>query len=396
MKWVLAVSFGELTLKGDNRRSFEDRAVHKILQSVKGYTIDRYYKDQGKVYLEADLNDFPELIAKIKKVFGIVYISPCLRADKDVDSIKEAVIEFVRNLGIQEPSTFKLQSKRSDKSFTPKSPELNPMLGGVVLKNFGDVLKVDVHHPDYTIYVDIKRYVYIYSEKIKAWGGLPIGSSGRGLLLLSGGIDSPVAGFLMGRRGVEIAGLHFHSYPFTSDRGFEKVQRLAQKLSFYLGNITLYSINLLPIQREINKKCRERYMTILSRRFMMKIGERICKSKEYQMMITGESLGQVASQTIQGISVVNEAVELPILRPLVGMDKVEIIDWSRQIDTYDISIEPFEDCCTVFLPKRPVTKPRLQEVLANEGNLEVEELIESALEEMEIYKISEDSVRKLN
>lgn len=288
-----------------------------------------------------------------------------------------------------------MQVKRSDKGFTPKSPVLNPLLGGALLKAYDGILSVDVHNPDYTIFVDIKRYVYIYSEKIKGWGGLPIGSSGRGLLLLSGGIDSPVAGFLMGRRGVEIAGLHFHSYPFTSDRGFEKVQRLAQQLSFYLGNITLYSINLLPIQREINKKCRERYMTILSRRFMMKIGERICQSKEYNMMVTGESLGQVASQTIQGITVVEAAVHTPILRPLVGMDKNEIIEWARDINTYDISIEPFEDCCTVFLPKRPVTKPRIYDIESNEALLDADSLIEEALENMEVYRITEEEITKL-
>ena len=395
MDWVLSVSFGELTLKGDNRKNFEDRAIQKILQSIKEYPIEGYYKDQGKVYIEANREDFPLLIEKIKKVFGIVYISPCLRTEKNLEDIEAGVSEFVEGLEINEKSTFKMQVKRSDKGFTPKSPELNPRLGGVVLRKYGGLLSVDVHDPDYPIFVDIKRYVYIYTEKIKGWGGLPIGSSGRGLLLLSGGIDSPVAGFLMGRRGVEIAGLHFHSYPFTSDRGFEKVQRLAQKLSFYLGNITLYSINLLPIQREINKKCRERYMTILSRRFMMKIGERICRSKEYDMMVTGESLGQVASQTIQGITVVNAAVDTPILRPLVGMDKNEIIDWSREIDTYDISIEPFEDCCTVFLPKRPVTKPRLNDVESNESLLDAEELIEEAIDNMEVYRITEDQIIKL-
>lgn len=395
MDWVLSVSFGELTLKGDNRKNFEDRAIQKVLQSIKEYPIQGYYKDQGKVYIEAEKDEFPNLIEKIKKVFGIVYISPCLRTEKSVEDMEKGVLDFAKELEIHDNTSFKMQVKRSDKGFTPKSPVLNPHLGGILLKAYNGKLSVDVHNPDYTLFVDIKRYVYIYTEKIKAWGGLPIGSSGRGLLLLSGGIDSPVAGFLMGRRGVEIAGLHFHSYPFTSDRGFEKVQRLAQKLSFYLGNITLYSINLLPIQREINKKCRERYMTILSRRFMMEIGERICKSKEYQMMVTGESLGQVASQTIQGITVVEAAVETPILRPLVGMDKNEIIDWARDIDTYDISVEPFEDCCTVFLPKRPATKPRIKDIEENEALLDADLLIEEALENLEVYRISEQEIKKL-
>ena len=395
MDWVLAVSFGELTLKGDNRKIFEDRASQKVLKSIEQFKIDGSYKDQGKFYIEADKEYFPLMIEEIKKVFGIVYISPCLRVGKDLEEIKQASLEFIKSLNIKSPSTFKVEAKRSDKGFFPKSPELNQILGGTLLKNYGDLLRVNVHEPDYRIHVDIKRYVYFYTDRIKGWGGLPIGSSGRGLLLLSGGIDSPVAGFLMGRRGVEIAGLHFHSYPFTSDRGFDKVQRLAQKLCFYVDKMTLYSINLLPIQREINKNCKERFMTILSRRFMMRIGEEISKKQEYQTMITGESLGQVASQTIQGISVINASVTMPILRPLVGMDKNEIIEWSRKIDTYETSIEPFEDCCTVFLPKRPITKPRLSDVLNEEAKLDIDMLVENALRDVEVYQVTEEGTKEL-
>lgn len=237
------------------------------------------------------------------------------------------------------------------------------------------------------IFVDIKRNVYIFKDRIKGWGGLPIGSSGRGLLLLSGGIDSPVAGFLMAKRGVEVSALHFHSYPFTSERAFEKVKNLCHQLAYYTGSITIFSINLLPIQREINEKCREREMTIIGRRFMTKIGEFLSKKYEFDALITGESLGQVASQTMNGISVVDHSVEMPILRPLIAMDKVEIIDIAREIGTYETSILPFEDCCTVFLPKRPVTKPRLCDIEKSEQNLDVNRLIEDAIESMEIYKI---------
>ncbi|QQK07438.1 tRNA uracil 4-sulfurtransferase ThiI [Miniphocaeibacter halophilus] len=389
MNWYISVSFGELTLKGNNRKVFEDRAVKKVLNSIKEFNVEKHYKEQGKLYVKANKDDFPEMIKSIKKVFGIIYISPCLKVEKDIEEMEKGIVEFVKEKNITEKSTFKVEVNRVDKSFKLKSPELNPKLGGAVLKQFGDLLKVDVHNPDFKIYVDVKQNVYIYSDRTKGWGGLPIGSSGRGLLLLSGGIDSPVAGFLLAKRGVEISALHFHSYPFTSDRSVEKVKDLAKLLSYYTGKITMYSINLLPIQKEINEKCREREMTILSRRFMMRIGEKLSQKYEYDALITGESLGQVASQTIQGVSVINQAVEMPILRPLIAMDKTEIIEISREIGTYETSILPFEDCCTVFLPRRPVTKPRLRDIQASEKNLDVDKLVDEAIENMEIFKIEE-------
>lgn len=387
MNWYISVSFGELTLKGNNRKIFEDRAVKKVLRSIKDFQIEEHYKEQGKLYIKADKEDFPEMIDSIKKVFGIAYISPCIKVEKNIDDMEESIVEFIKEKNITENMTFKVEVNRVDKSFKYKSPELNPRLGGAILKNFGNVLSVDVHNPDFKVYIDIKRNVYIFSDRTKGWGGLPIGSSGRGLLLLSGGIDSPVAGFLLAKRGVEISALHFHSYPFTSDRGLEKVKDLARQLSYYTGKITMYSINLLPIQKEINEKCREREMTILSRRFMMRIGEELSKKYEYDALITGESLGQVASQTIQGVSVINSSVEMPILRPLIAMDKSEIIEISREIGTYETSILPFEDCCTVFLPRRPVTKPKLHDILRSEGNIDVEQLVKDAIEKMEIFKI---------
>ena len=387
MNWYISVSFGELTLKGNNRKIFEDRAVKKVLRSIKDFQIEEHYKEQGKLYIKADKEDFPEMIDSIKKVFGIAYISPCIKVEKNIDDMEESIVEFIKEKNITENMTFKVEVNRVDKSFKYKSPELNPRLGGAILKNFGNVLSVDVHNPDFKVYIDIKRNVYIFYDRTKGWGGLPIGSSGRGLLLLSGGIDSPVAGFLLAKRGVEISALHFHSYPFTSDRGLEKVKDLARQLSYYTGKITMYSINLLPIQKEINEKCREREMTILSRRFMMRIGEELSKKYEYDALITGESLGQVASQTIQGVSVINSSVEMPILRPLIAMDKSEIIEISREIGTYETSILPFEDCCTVFLPRRPVTKPKLHDILRSEGNIDVEQLVKDAIENMEIFKI---------
>lgn len=387
MNWYLSVSFGELALKGKNRKAFEDRAVKKIMDSVKDFDIEDHYKDQGKLYIKANKEDFDQMIDHIKKVFGIVYISPVIRVGRSVEEIEKGALQLIESKNITEKTSFKVEAKRSDKSFPVKSPELNPKIGGAILKKFGSKMYVDVHNPDIMVYIDVKNHIYIYSDKIKGYGGLPIGSSGRGLLLLSGGIDSPVAGFLLARRGVEISALHFHSYPFTSDRAFEKVHKLAEELSYYTGKITMYSINLLPIQREINEKCRAREMTILSRRFMMRIGEEISKKHEYNALITGESLGQVASQTIESVGVINQVVSMPILRPLIGMDKTEIIEISRDIGTYETSILPFEDCCTVFLPDRPVTKPRLSDILKSEENLDVEKLVEDAINSMEIYEI---------
>ncbi|WP_300410938.1 tRNA uracil 4-sulfurtransferase ThiI [Lagierella sp.] len=387
MDWYLSVSFGELALKGKNRKTFEDRAVKKIIESVKNYKVDDFYKEQGKLYIKADREDFDEMINHIKKVFGIVYISPCIKVSRDVDEIVKGVFELIDSKEIQSKTSFKVEAKRSDKSFPIKSPELNPLIGGEVLKKYAPMLYVDVHEPDMMIYIDVKNHIYIYTDRVKGYGGLPIGSSGRGLLLLSGGIDSPVAGFMLARRGVEISALHFHSYPFTSDRAFDKVKKLAEILSYYTGKITMYSINLLPIQREINEKCRAREMTILSRRFMMRIGEEISKLHDYNALITGESLGQVASQTIESVGVINQVVSMPILRPLIGMDKTEIIEISRDIDTYETSILPFEDCCTVFLPDRPVTKPRLSDILRSEENLDVEGLVRDAIDRMEIFEI---------
>ena len=292
-------------------------------------------------------------------------------------------------LEINEEKTFKVFVNRVDKKFTPKSPELSRDLGGVVLRNFGNLLKVDVHNPQMPIYVDVKEYVYVYVKRYKGFGGLPIGSSGRGLLLLSGGIDSPVAGFVMGKRGMEIGAIHFHSYPFTSERGEEKVKDLAKILSNYVGKFTMTSINLLPIQKEIASKCPEKEITILGRIFMMKIAEKLAIKQNYHALITGESLGQVASQTIQGITVVDKSTEISILRPLIAMDKTEIIDIARTIDTYETSILPFEDCCTVFLPKHPVTKPKIEDINNSLSLLDVDRLIDEALANKKVYEINE-------
>lgn len=266
------------------------------------------------------------------------------------------------------------------------SMQIAAKVGGMVLRNF-DNFYVDIKKPEVHVHVDIRQKCYAYLEKYSTIGGLPIGTGGRALLLLSGGIDSPVAGFEMARRGVEIGAIHFHSYPFTSERAKDKARRLAKQMSIYVGEVRYFEINMLNIYTAINKNCRERFTTILSRRFMMRIAEKLAEKYRFDGFVTGEALGQVASQTIQSISVVNDATRLPIFRPLINMDKSEIIEKAKWIDTYDISIEPYDDCCSFFAPERPVTKPRLYDIEAEENKLNIDELVEKALETLEIFDI---------
>lgn len=384
---VLSVSFGELTLKGANRNQFEQTAIRRVLDALKPWPFEQLYKEQGKFYIEADPAQFPEMMDAVKKVFGIHQVSPAVRVEKKMDAIREAVLFVCREREQKEAvRTFKAETKRTDKRFFLTSPEMNREIGGWVLDEFD--WSVDVHEPQVYVYVDIREYAYVYTEKIRGYAGLPVGSSGRGLLLLSGGIDSPVAGFLMARRGMQIDALHFHSYPFTGERAEEKVKKLAKILSRFTGPMRFTSVNLLPIQQAITEHCREREMTILSRRFMMRIGEKIAARDERQAMITGESLGQVASQTVESMQVIDQAVDLLILRPLVGLDKEEITRWAEEIESFETSILPYEDCCTVFLPAHPLTKPRLHDILASEEKLDVDGLVEDAVNNAVVTKIS--------
>lgn len=387
MDKVLSISVGEIALKKGNRKYFEDKLISKMKRALQDLYYEKIYKEQGKIYVEASENDFEQIISRLKKVFGIVYISPCIRVTKNIDEIKDAVINIMKYSQLRNPvKTFKVKTNRVDKKFPIKSPEVSRQMGAVILKNIKD-LKVDVNNPEMYVFIDIKQNVYVYTERIKGYGGLPIGTNGKGLLLLSGGIDSPVAGFLMAKRGIEISAIHFHSYPFTSERAEEKVKNLAKTLSLYTGKMKLYSINILHIQKELNKKCPEDEMTILSRRFMMKIAEKIALDNDIDALITGESLGQVASQTMKGITVTNASVNMPILRPLIGLDKVQIIDIAKDIETYEQSILPYDDCCTLFLPKHPVTKPKLKDIEKSEQNVDVEILVEKAINGSIIYDI---------
>lgn len=386
MKPLIAVSFGELFLKGANRKQFYDNALSHILKNIKSIGYDRYYGESAKLYIEADEEKFDKIIEQLQKVFGIAYIDIVYRTEKNIDDIFETVKKSIEYAYANEKLTFKVQTKRVDKSFDYKSPEFNVIIGDKILDNF-DNLKVDVHNPDFKVYIEIKNNVYIYTKRYKGLGGLPIGSSGEGLLMLSGGIDSPVAGYLMAKRGMKVHALHFHSYPYTSLQAKQKATDLAQIMSDYTGPMNLYMVNISEIYKEIATNCDRRETTILSRRFMVRIAEKLSEQHGYQALITGDSLGQVASQTIESLSVVEEATKLPIFRPLIVMDKKDIVDLSKEIGSYEKSIEPFDDCCSIFAPDNPLTKPKLHYMKMSEEKLDVDRLVDEALDTIEIIKI---------
>lgn len=383
------VRFGEVALKGHNKSYFERALVDRIRKLLRKFDDVDVRRREGLVFVTAP-SDIPEdsIIKEISKVFGVASISPAMEVYSNLDDICQGAVDYMMKL-IEEKGvkTFKVEAKRADKNFPVKSPELARMVGGAVLKGCR-VLKVDVHNPDVYLYVHVKNEnTYIYQQKIKGFGGLPLGTNGKGMVLLSGGIDSPVAAFLMAKRGMMIEAVHFHSYPYTSERARQKVEDLASRLAIYCSSFRMHVVNLLPIQEEIVKNCPEEETTILVRRFMMKIAEKLAEKKGCNMLITGESLGQVASQTAQSLVCTDNAVGIPVMRPLIAMDKVDIIDIAREIDTYDISIQPYEDCCTVFLPKHPVTKPKLERILQSESLLDVEALVDAAVESVETVTV---------
>ncbi|MBR2511968.1 MAG: tRNA 4-thiouridine(8) synthase ThiI [Firmicutes bacterium] len=385
----MIVRCGEVALKGMNKPYFEkmlaDR-IKRLTHRLGDVTVTRH---EGLIFVHADKEIEREaLIKDISKAFGVDSISPAIEAEPDLDEIGAAAVEYM--LGLIEKDgikTFKVEAKRADKSFPVKSPEISRIIGAKVLIGC-KVLKVDVHDPDCLLHVDVRKdRAYIYHEKISGFGGLPLGTNGKGMSLLSGGIDSPVATWMMAKRGMLIEAVHFHSYPYTSQRAQEKVEELASLVAVYCGRFKLHVINLLPIQEQIVTNCPEDETTIHVRRFMMRIAEKLALKNDCGFLITGENLGQVASQTAEALIVTNQAVQLPVMRPLIAMDKVDIMDKAREIDTYETSIQPFEDCCTVFLPKHPVTKPKLERILKSESALDVEKLVEEAVNSEEIIEI---------
>lgn len=384
MEELILVRYGEVALKGGNRSFFINRLVRNIGKSLNGiqYSI---IKDRGRILVEipGGPNQLQEAVKRLKKVFGIVSLSRVVKVEKDLDKIKQRALEMVES---QQAATFKVESRRADKAFPVKSPEICRQVGAYILEK-SDNTRVDVHNPDLLINIEIRDEAYIFAGFEKGSGGLPTGTGGRGLLLLSGGIDSPVAGWMVAKRGVELEAVHFHSFPFTSERAKQKVIDLAEVLAVYTGGIKLHMVSLTDIQGSINRNCPAEQSTILTRRFMMRIAERIAAETKALALVTGESLGQVASQTLESICVTDSSVDLPVFRPLLGMDKVEIIDRARGIDTYELSILPYEDCCTIFLSEHPETKPRLEKILQSESHLEAEPLISQAVESREILNV---------
>lgn len=386
---ILIVRCGEVALKGMNKPYFERMLVDRIRKNLKGYKGVDVKRHEGLIFIRAEKDlDIEGIIKETAKVFGVASISKAVEAESELNSIGFAAVEYMMDLiekrGIK---SFKVEAKRADKNFPVKSPEIGRIIGAKVLIGC-KVLNVDVHNPDVLLHVDVRHdRTYIYEGKVAGFGGLPLGTNGKGLVLLSGGIDSPVAAWMMAKRGMLIEAMHFHSYPYTSPRAQEKVEDLARILASYCGRFKMHVINLLPIQEQIVEHCPEEETTILVRRFMMRIAERIAKDNDCMMLITGENLGQVASQTAEALVVTDASVKLPVMRPLIAMDKVDIMDKAKEIGTYETSILPYEDCCTVFLPKHPTTKPRLERILESESKLDCQALIEAAVSSQEIIDI---------
>ena len=389
MKEIILVKCGEIALKGLNRSGFEDRLVKNCKRRLENLGEFKFRKAQSTVYIEPQSEDIDldEAVCRLQKVFGIVALTRACVAEKDWNDITEKAKEYLADV-LPFVKTFKVEAKRSDKSFPMKSPEISREMGAVLLSKFHH-LKVKVDNPDIIVMVEIReKYAYIHGQQLPGAGGMPVGSSGRALLLISGGIDSPVAGYMMAKRGLEISAIHFVSPPYTSERAKQKVLDLAQKMCSYCGRIKMYIVPFTEIQEAIRDQCPEDLFTIIMRRYMMKIACRVARANECEALVTGESVGQVASQTIQAIACTDESADMPVLRPVIGMDKDEIVLISRKIDTFETSILPYEDCCTVFTPKHPRTKPQLKFVKLAEEQMAQEELISRAIENIEQLSIS--------
>ncbi len=385
MKEIILVKYGEIILKGANRPRFEKILMKNIKDAVKNIDDIKISVAQATIYIEPENDSNMDIICeRLSKVFGIVSIARAAVCKKDIEDIKEKAYQYC-SYALTDGVKFKVESKRSDKSFPLNSVELSIEVGGDLHEKCPGVI-VDVHNPDIVVKVEVRdfgAYVYSSDKKIKGQGGMPIGTGSKASLLLSGGIDSPVAGHMISKRGVEIDAINFFSFPYTSERAKEKVMELAGILAQYTSRINLYIVPFTEIQLKIRDNCPEEHMTLLMRRFMMKISERIAKRNGSMALITGESVGQVASQTLAALNVTNSVCSMPVLRPLIGMDKTEIIDRAYQIGTFETSILPYEDCCTVFTPAHPTTNPKLENIEKSERRLDVEKLINEALEGVE-------------
>ena len=385
------IKYGEIGIKGKNRHLFEDALIHQIkyaLKPVEGEFL--ISKEQGRIYIEAQTEyDYEETVGSLKRVFGIVGICPVvLVPDQGFEQLASDVIAYLDKRYPDKNKTFKVNARRAKKSYPMSSMEVNAALGERILDAFPE-FKVDVHHPDIMVNVELRGQINIYSEVIPGPGGMPVGTNGKGMLLLSGGIDSPVAGYMIAKRGVKLDAVYFHAPPYTSERAKQKVVDLARLVARYTGPIYLKVVNFTDIQMYIYEECPHEELTIIMRRYMMRIAEHFAQETGSLGLITGESIGQVASQTMQSLAATNEVCTMPVYRPLIGFDKQEIIELSEKIGTYETSILPYEDCCTIFVAKHPVTKPNLKIIRRSETHLEekIDEMVKKAIDTTETIRV---------
>lgn len=385
------IKYAEIGVKGKNKYLFEEALAQQVKYALKRCEGEfKVTRTEGRIYVHALSEfDYDETVDNLKTVFGVSAICPVVAvSDEGFDELAKTVVDYVDKVYPDKNMTFKVQARRARKNYPLNSMELNMELGAAVLDAYPE-MRVDVHSPQMRLYVEIRERIYIYSIEIPGPGGMPVGSNGKAMLLLSGGIDSPVAGYMIAKRGVKIDAVYFHAPPYTSDRAKQKVIDLAKLVSRYSGPIYLHIINFTDIQLYIYEKCPHEELTIIMRRYMMKIAEQIAKENECLGLITGESIGQVASQTVQSLAVTNEVCTLPVFRPLIGFDKMEIVEVSEKIGTYETSILPYEDCCTIFVAKHPVTKPNLNVIKWHEQNLAegIDELVKKALDTDEVVVV---------
>ena len=382
------IKYGEIGIKGKNRYLFEDALVRQIRHALKDAEGEfEVSKQQGRIYVKAEGSfDFDETVEQLKKVFGIVGICPVvILEDEGFDKLAQDVVAYMDAQYPEKNISFKVNARRARKNYPLDSMELNAAIGEKILAAFPDI-HVDVHNPDVMLHIEIREKIYVYSEIIPGPGGMPVGTNGKAMLLLSGGIDSPVAGYMIAKRGVKIDAVYFHAPPYTSERAKQKVVDLARLVAKYAGPVYLHVVNFTDIQLYIYEKCPHEELTIIMRRYMMRIAEQIAEETGCLGLITGESIGQVASQTMQSLAATNEVCTLPVYRPLIGFDKQEIIEISEKINTFETSIQPYEDCCTIFVAKHPVTKPNRKIIRRSEQNLEekIDELVKTAIETKEV------------
>lgn len=386
MKKIILIKYGELTTKKANRNLFINRIYENMKLSLAGYNIT-INKNRVRMFIDPENEDINEIVNIVKNIFGIHSIVIAYKVKTNIDTIKESVLEIASN---QEFNTFKVETDRADKSFPINSMEFSKQIGGFILKNIPNK-KVDVHNPEYLMKIEIRNdYTYIYSKEIKALGGYPVGVAGKGLLMLSGGIDSPVAGYMAMKRGIKLECIYFESPPHTSIAAKNKVKTLVKKLNTYQPSIKLHIINFTKIQESIYKNIDSTYMITIMRRMMYRIAEKVLQERECYVLINGESVGQVASQTLTSMQVINNVTNIPVIRPVACLDKLEIIDIAKKIDTYETSILPYEDCCTIFLPKHPVINPELEKAIKYENLFDYQTLIEEAVSTKETINIKKD------